>query len=263
MSEGFQSGGWLYEREDFAYLADCETGKWRDAVFGRFSAPEELDRRWLRTENQAQQGSCQGHALTDVGEVCYHIATRGQVIQFSRQFAYIRSQIHDGGARGDVGSTLSSGAKVATTEGFCPEELWPYTGKYVTKPSGRTMEECLAAAAAFKLKTVERLRSYDDIFNWLAGGVGIPWIGIQWGSGGHSVSLPGYSKRKDKKGRNFLWMHNSWGTSWEHNGWKEIDPATVDAWFKHPYTVVLGGSDMVGDGIKPRPVDWVKESYHV
>jgi len=257
------AGGWRLDLEDHGYLTAHETGVWRDRVYGLFRAPEELNRRWLRTEHQGPQGSCQGHALSDVGEVCYHVATQGEVIQFSRQYCYIRSQYYDG-IKGDQGSTLTAGAKVAMQDGFPPEELWPYSGRYETRPPNRTWDDILLAAAAFKLRTVERLRSYDDIFAWLAGGIGAVWIGIRWGGGGgHSVSIPGYTRRKDSRGRNYLDMHNSWGPNWGNGGWKEIEPAQVDRWFRDPYTVVLGGSDMYGDGIAPRPVDWAKESPYV
>lgn len=255
-------GGWRNDLEDFDALAAMVDDDWRNRVEGLYAEPEEVSYDWLRIENQSQQGACQGHALTDVGEVSAYLASEGVIHQFSRQAAYIWSQQMDG-IRGDSGSTLAGGAKVAMEWGFLPEEFWPYTGKYHTKSPVKSVDECKQLASQFRLKTTRRLRGYDDLKQWLASGMGIAWIGIPWGNGGggHSVSIPGYTAKKDSKGRNHMRLKNSWGTGWGDKGYKECTPAEVDGWFRSG--VVMAGSDMYGDGIKPRLVNWVKDSPYV
>lgn len=259
-SEGFPINGWRTDLENFDALNSIgdDYRDWQDAVAGLYSAPPVLNRRWLRTENQGQQGSCQGQASCEVGEVCFSIANAGKVTQFSAQWAYIESQRNDGLIGQDQGSTLYGGAKVLQQLGCCPENVWPYTGKYhLESPQGR--KACLTAAAPFKVKTVVRLRSYQQIFDWLAGGLGSVWVGRRVGwNGGHATHLAGYTARKDAKGRNFLDEHNSWGATWGDQGWKERSPDEVTSWFSDRYTVVLGASDM--SSLAVRPVDFSRES---
>jgi hypothetical protein len=62
--------------------------------------PERMDPRtsklgsqgFLKVEDQGQQGSCQGQSLTECGEFSNAFET-GEVIQLSRQYAYIASQM--------------------------------------------------------------------------------------------------------------------------------------------------------------------------
>jgi hypothetical protein len=259
-ADGYPRNGWRIDCENFDALAEIgdEYRDWQDAVAGLYAAPPELNRRWLRTEHQGQQGACQGECSGEVGEVCFSIANQGKVTQFSPQWHYIESQRFDGLIGKDQGSTLFGGAKVLQQLGCCPEPVWPYTGKYhIESPKGR--RACLDAAAPYKVKTVVRLKSYQQIFDWLAGGLGSVWIGrrMGWG-GGHATHLAGYTAKKDAKGRNFIDEHNSWGTTWGDKGWAVRSPAEVDSWFTDKYTVVLGASDMTT--LNVRPVDFSKES---
>lgn len=254
--QGYPVGGWRIDLEDFGVLEKIgdEHRDWEDVVVGRYSAPDELNRRWLRTENQLQQGSCNGWSSEEAGEVCFNIATQGDRIEFSAQWNYIEAQRNDGLIGRDCGSTLFGAAKAMRELGCLPEEFWPYTGKYVMEsPKGRSA--CLEAAAGYKIKTFVRLKSYQQIFNWLAGGLGSCWVGRtrDW-NGGHATHLPGYTKQRDSKGRNYLDEHNQWGKTFGDNGWVTRSPDHVDSWFTDPNTVVLGCSDMTV--LQPRPIDW-------
>src|SRR5690606_25614941 len=126
----------------------------------------------------------------------------------------------------------------------------------------------------FRIKSHSVLKTYEQVFDYLAAGVGAVEIGISWGvantpvvesykasGGGHAVAFLGYSKRKDKDGRNYLWLLNSWGESWGNKGWAEVSPAVVDAMGRAPYTGMIGMSDLEGEGVVPRPVDWSKDGY--
>ena len=241
-----------------------------DDLFSSFRAPEEIDPRpWHRIEDQGQMGSCQGHALSSVCEMSYHIAT-GEVIQFSRMFAYLTSQERDNCLGRDVGSTLTGGRKAAMEYGSCPEEVFPYPGRY----SHNIPTKAYGAAKPFKIQSSAICRSYDDVFKFLASGQGGVEIGIMWPEqlnpdsegilrryepqrgreGGHAVCFLGY--RSD----GMLWMANSWGVSrWSADGWALVPPEIVDRMARYPDNVMIGLSDLTVDERKVRPVEWTNE----
>lgn len=261
------TGFWLGDEEDRHALAITSA----PLPAFTYSAPEEVDPRKLFpqhrwAENQASQGSCAGHANTNIVEFCIGIATQADPVHLSRQMAYISAQ-KESGISGDRGSTIEGNVKVATTKGLCEESLWPYTGKYVTNPPGGSWDAVWQNAQKYRIAKHSVLRSYDEVFNWLATGTGGVDIGIRWGvpdapvcesyrnsGGGHSVAFLGYSKRKDDAGRNYLLLLNSWGLGWGDNGWCEVAPKAVEQMLNSSYTVMIGMTDMVD--IKPRPVDF-------
>lgn len=267
-------GGWDPDLENRAELEATSYEGWVSQVEGLYGAPEQIDPRpWHKIHNQAQQGACRGHSGTSNGEMCFNIAT-GAVQQFSRQAFYIWTQRKDG-ITGDRGSTIGGGEWIAKNVGFCLESLWPYTGKYVTKPPGDEAA-CKADAAKRKIRTTAAMRSYADCFKWLSAGLGGIDIGIIWNAsmhnrgviesynpsgrgGGHAVAFLGYSTRKDAKGRSYLWLVNSWGTAWGQGGYAEVAPAAIDAMFTSKYTVCRGMSDMAGEDLRPRPVNFATE----
>ncbi|HSG71070.1 MAG TPA: hypothetical protein VLA12_11680, partial [Planctomycetaceae bacterium] len=106
--EGLKAG-WLHDNEDQAWLDSLEDG----TPFGRSDyEPMPMAVRlvkpstWLKIEDQNGFGSCQGHSLSSCAEVAHWLATGGEVIQLSRWFAYVGTQIIDG-IWGDQGSTIS------------------------------------------------------------------------------------------------------------------------------------------------------------
>lgn len=234
-----------------------------------YAAPEQVDprtlfpnHRWV--ENQASQGSCAGHANTTILELCLGIATQADPVNLSRQYSYICAQ-KKSGISGDRGSTIEGNVSVAK-EGIPEETYWPYTGKYHTSPPGG-WEPARENAKNYRLAKHAVLRSYDEVFNWLASGTGGVNIGIRWGvgdspvcesyrnsGGGHAVGLMGYTKRKDSSGRNYLLLLNSWGLGWGDNGWCEVAPKAIEQMLNSSYSVFIGMTDMVD--IKPRPVDF-------
>lgn len=228
---------------------------------------------WLQIENQASQGACQGHALTTSLEIAIYRGTNGQVLQLCRQWAYIQSQICDGGARGDRGSSLEGGAEAAETVGICLEELSPYTGRYYT----RFPDACKADAETRKLRTHKSIPNYDYALRWLVHGFGGLEIGIGWngsmepgsdgkidhyrgGGGGHALALTDWNKKiRDSQGRPYLQLDNSWSENWGLKGRAFIAPSVVEQWCRDE--TVIGHSDMYGTGIKPRRFDWIKNSF--
>lgn len=270
--EGYPLGAWRVDLEDFDTLEKTSDESWQAKVEGLYAEPEEIDPRpFHRVENQAQQGACQGHANSSIGESCWHTAT-GQNLQFSRQFAYIETQRIDGLLGRDQGSTITGGEKLSKTRGYPLEQLWVYTGRYHTTPPGG-IQACYNDGKTRLIKTSAAMRSYDDCRKFLGAGVGAILLGITWNAsmhskgvidsydpnlsgGGHAVAFLGYSRRVDTKGRKYLWLLNSWGTNWGQKGWAEVAPAAIDSMFRSRYTVMRGLSDMQTDAITPRPIDW-------
>lgn len=167
--------------------------------------------------NQGNQGACQGHALATVFQICYFLST-GRLERFSRAAAYYLSQRFDG-IRGDRGSTLSGGRKVATEHGLCLEKYWPYPSRYNSREPSSA-----AGNYEFKLKVSRPFRNVDEAMGWLKLGLPIQ-TGIRWGSsmnrevvtspsrsgGGHSTTL--WTLEGDDP-RNI----NSWGKNWNGDG---------------------------------------------
>lgn len=208
--------------------------------------PEEIDHRaWDRTENQGQMGSCAGHAASDCAETCNFIGT-GNVIQVSRMFCYLMGQKESGFFGRDQGAAISGCVGSLNRNGAPLEDQFPYPSRYTTS----IPEEAIAQAKQHLIKSVSNLHNYDQIFAFLAMGVGAVEIGIDWTAGlasnrsgvielsncgggsygGHALCLNGYSRRVDAKGRKYLWMHNSHGESWGNKGWAEVSPDVIDRW---------------------------------
>lgn len=236
-----------------------------------FEAPP-VSEPWtlVHQENQLQMGSCQGHSLSTVVELCQRILT-GDYTQLSRMYAYIETQRIDGLIGYDRGSTVWGGVQLAEGKGICAEALWTYTGKYSTKPTGSyTLAECYSDAANRKLKKHVKMNSYEDVAKFIGLGIGGVHWGIGWNSsceakvceryhsswgGGHSIPTPFFSPRVNSKGEKYVWMNNSWGENWCNHGWSEWSPDFIRDLFDNNDTVAYGLTDM--DDPQPRPVDYV------
>jgi hypothetical protein len=243
-----------------------------EVAYGDYTAPEEIDPRALmKHNNQGNMGSCQGFSLTNCGEYLYTLATGLKEVgpQFSQLFAYLESQRQNGLLGRDSGSTIESGLKVAETIGFLPLEDLPYSTPYPRNASSLVTQAMRQKAGELQTRSHSVLESYDEIFNYLASGVGAVHTGTIWnnsfyassgvldrvsmfGGGGHATAWLGYSKRKDSKGRNYIWRLNS-----HQDSWVEMAPSVIDALCAHNFTVVIGISDMKTP--KPRDIDWAKE----
>lgn len=227
---------------------------------------------WCQIEDQKQQGSCQGNARTTAEEVAIYRQTEGEVVQLSRQFAYITSQQIDG-IVGDRGSTMEGGAKASQKFGSCLEELAKYTGQYYTKFSQSAYDD----AKNRTLTTWVRLENYMQVLKWQVWGIGGAVIGIGWngtmepngqgkiesyrsGGGGHALALPQWNKRfVDAAGMPYMDMFNSWSMRWGFQGRAFIKPSIVDYWCKNE--TVLGYSKMNIKDLKPKSYDWIKQSF--
>lgn len=237
-----------------------------------FQAPEEIDPRPLmRHDKQFNMGSCQGFSLTNCGEYLLALpyGSVSKERQFSQLFAYLESQRIDGLLGRDAGSTIAGGLKVASQVGYLPESELPYRTPYPSNARTLITDAMRKLAEPFRIRSHTWLESYDAIFQYLASGSGAVHTGTLWNDsfyasngvlesislrngGGHATAWLGYSKRKDSKGRNYIWRLNS-----HNDSWTEIAPSIIDALCKHSYTSIVGISDLSTPG--PRKMDWIKE----
>lgn len=240
-------GGWLHIEEDRARLLSHSQFLLR----GWQALPEEVDpSSWVRVENQGDQGSCQGHSLSSCVEHL-HRAAGHEYLQLSRAQAYYQSQ-RISSIRGDRGSTVEAGCRLAMTDGICLEEVWPYPGRYDPSiPSG------YASSKRWKIEGHEPVRNLQTMMDATAFDVvhsGFMWSGdidrqvardgivrnYSGGGGGHSVMWKGY-RRTDWSGRElpvpYLLMKNSWDVRWGHNGWCLWSPEAFDQVLRAKWSV--------------------------
>lgn len=276
-------GGYAIEFEDRSRLRETSTPA---ELLLQGDLPKSVDPRksqlwkdgWLQVEDQSTIGSCQGNALTENLEYCYPIATGGLIKQFSRMYAYIRSQ-QMSNIRGDSGSTLEGGTKAAF-EGICTEATAPYPRgypgwSYITQP----MKD---EAVHYRLESHTEITSADHLQQYLGSGIGAIQIGIMWGNemnpdsygcirsfngrsgGGHSVAFVGYLTDTEvgQKSSRGWWglLKNSWGTRWGKLGFAYVDPNAIDGMIRHQWSSFYGRSDMKTPTPRPLPVDFIKES---
>jgi len=122
--------GYPIELEDQEYIRSLSRETNVLAMRGTYNEVR-LDVRSLAiVENQGGQGACAGHSLSSVMEWIY-VVLHGEAkwMQLSRAMGYYEAQKLSG-IRGDRGSTISAGVKLAIDTGLCREELWRYPRSY-------------------------------------------------------------------------------------------------------------------------------------
>lgn len=241
------------EMEDREFLATLQD---IPPEFAQFSRPETVGVEWHHTENQGPIGSCQGNDLSSCVERIAFVATQ-QIIQLSRMYAYLRTQVLDGLIGSDRGSTISGGGKVAL-EGLPLESLTGYPQSYPGKAERDRIlnigQRDYKATSLWKVP-----QDPEEAKNWIGGGgaisIGIRWPGIpkdrvirsyHGGSGGHANAVLGYDADS-------LIAVNSWG-----DGPYRI---TNDAWrqiWADSYTAMVGLAGSAAPTPKPVVIslDW-------
>lgn len=265
--------GWAVHDENRSALSAMSNDMHR-ACFGAIEYPEEIDpSSWLHIENQQSIGACQGHALMSGCEICWYMATGGDVIQFSNWFGYLGSQQMDGLLGRDVGSTLYGGRKLVMEKGCCPLDVMPYPNPASYPRNPQISQAAWDAAKSNVIKSCLDIKTYEDGYNFMGSGQGPIQIGIIWNNsctpdrngvierydplqpgGGHSVLFGGYTRRKDSAGRNYWKLFNSWNLNWGVRGTAEVSPTAVMSMFRNRFTVMQGISDMAAP--KPRRPDF-------
>jgi hypothetical protein len=214
---------------------------------------------FLSIKNQMNKGSCAGHTLAFIGEGCFWVMSNGQVKRFSGDAMYKLAQEKDG-IRGDRGSTPTACAWVAQNIGLVPEDLFgPTVERYDQIP--QVTDKHREAAGNYKLKSVVRLTSYEQIRSFLGAGAGFiqccsiwpghfdqggkapidsffgPQRNDQHG-GGHSYGLGGYNAD------GHILLINSWDEVWRDDGAALMTKNCFDEMFTNKMTFVLGYSDI-------------------
>lgn len=256
--------GYILGREDRQYLNSLQGEQAVLAMRGTYNEVRLDPRKIIKVENQKNLGSCAGHSLSSILEWIYAITTGGDLIQLSRAMAYFATQEIDG-IRGDNGSTIMGGVKLAKTKGVCREQLWPYPTKYDNRwPQNR--DAVLEDAAKFKIASETRITTYEGFRTFLGSGQGGIHTGIAWGdsmnravvdrfvpgSGGHSICGLCLSERVDSKGEPYAFIQNSWSESFGNGGWQEWSPTAIRQMLQHRDTVFVGISDMP----EAKPREW-------
>ena len=255
-------GGWRIDLEDFEDLD--ENFNFEDEILaaqGQYEVNTFDAREILKVENQRSQGSCQGHAISSVVELCSCIAISEKSLELSRAMGYYETQRLDR-IRGDRGSTISGGVRLALNTGICKEDLWPYPSRYDNdRPDN--WNAILKSAKRFKAFKSVRIRTWEGLVTFLESGMGAITIGIRWNSstnrehvtdfrggsgGGHAVIIPQMSKKRLGE----VDVMNSWGTKWGDSGWATWNEKSVRRMLKDRYTVAIGVSDM--DNLEPRKI---------
>jgi C1A family cysteine protease len=273
--------GYPIELEDRDSLRSSAT----DAVLLMMGdLPERMDPRssglgsqgFLQVEDQGQIGSCQGQSLSCCGEFSHAFAT-GEVIQISRMYAYIASQMENN-IRSDNGSTLEGGTR-AFKKGFPLESVALYTNRY---PGWGYITQAMRDKAIYKLNSHTEMKSAEQVKQFIGSGVGIVQLGISWGNemtpdgqgcirsfsgrggGGHAIVFCGYVPDSDVGVKSsagwWLLLKNSWSKRWGKSGYAYVDPRACDQMIRHQWTSMYGRSDM--DSPRPRPIkfDFTKQS---
>lgn len=259
-------GGWLPELEDRDYLHQAATPLMRQTFA---ELPEYVDvGEWVVIENQGSQGACQGHALSTAVELC-HTEAGGRYTQLSRAQAYYETQRIDG-IRGDRGSTITGGCKLAKEHGLVRESDWPYPSGYnPQRPAGYD------SMTRYKIDGFDEVGDFDDLLNILLQRKPVH-IGIMWGSsmdrhnsggvvtnwspggGGHAVALMG-AHTVDFAGNTLPYPHpclyNSWSQRWGNKGRCLLSRQAYDQMRQHRWSVfmVLHGAPTP----EPEPVKYV------
>ena len=249
-----EPGGWLHTLERRDLIAQWQ----RPILYGLTSTadlPERVDPTgWMKIEDQRSQGSCQGHALS-TGVECVHVLSGGNIVQLSRACAYYMSQRLDG-IRGDQGSTIAGGIKLAEGDGLVLESVWPYPVRYDPR-----IPEGYDQATKWTIANHSPIQSADECIKHI-GLYGAVHIGIMWsdqidkqvsqrgiiysyrpGGGGHSVELIGYTPT-DWDGKALSDVHvmlfNSWSKSWGRNGVALVSQQALQSMINDRNSVFVG-----------------------
>lgn len=234
-------------------------------------APRTIEhKKWLEAISQINLGACAGHAMAADAEILNWIDTGGEIVRMSRMWCYLKGQQRSGFFGRDQGAGIAGCVDAAKLDGICREVTHPYpidprTGYAVYDmrfPPGAAEEAIEHRVKSSTLITPQM--GYAGGFAYLASGVGVLDIGIDWTTGlannrsgiiqdardvggnslgGHSLSINGYSDRKDRQDRNFLWMLNSHGKGWGNQGWAEVSPSIFEWWLQCG-AVIIGVSDL-------------------
>jgi hypothetical protein len=147
--------------------------------------------------DQDSAGSCATESSTGAVMVCRAFAGLPHVL-LNPWFVY-----HTTSGGRDSGSSIDENLSFIREYGIAPESVWPRSKGWRATPS----EEAKAAALAYRIEEFYEVASVDEMVSCLLQG-----YAVVYGSNGHSVLK--IKHLDESKGEDL----NSWGTSWERNG---------------------------------------------
>jgi hypothetical protein len=260
------SGYELGNREDMDLLPTLAGEQSLLLMRGTYQEVRLDPREAIIVEDQGAQGACAGHSLSSICEWIYTVLSGVTGLQLSRAMAYYEAQ-RLSNIRGDSGSTISAGVKLAETVGLCQESMWRYPPRYnPTRP--QNYQAVLSDAAKFRIGSETKIESYEGYRTFVGAGIGGVHNGIAWNEsmnvkvvedfspgsrdGGHSIAGMALSTRVDADGNPYVWILNSWRRTWGQNGWQEWSPKAIRKMLQHRFTAMVGLSDMPHQDFKPR-----------
>jgi hypothetical protein len=234
------------------------------------ATPADVPPRWvppLIVESQGRTNSCAGHSEALACSHANYVAT-GEVIRFSRRFAYLTAQKEGGFSGRDGGTSILSTLLAATKYGCCREATCPFQEAYST----RIAQECYTEAANHRHHGETRYdcRDWDTAIAWLTDRraiiIGTKWTSAQQGCNGieslavgSSGSFRGYHARTligwdTLDGMLVPVVQNSHGQQWADHGRAKITRDLWAWWLRDPNTFALGFNRI--DEIEPVRRDW-------
>lgn len=255
MTESFtpRAMGWRQDLEDTEFL-DKNSSRFK--MLKMQEIPQQVDPRGkIRVKDQGQVGACSGFSRSYCMEALSNgIGQTG--IEFSPMYSYLTGQKVDGLLGSDTGATISGGIKAAKQYGSCPDELFPFPGRYVSE----IPEACWEPAEKHQLLSYTPVNSAKECRQAIGSGYAI-YLGILWdqsmdtkklesynagrGGGGHAICLLGYV------GDYFL-MLNSWSEQWGDRGWAMWHERAVDSMIRHQFSEFFAVSEIEN----PEPRQW-------
>jgi C1A family cysteine protease len=190
--------------------------------------------RGVRIHDQGMTSSCTGHAGTTAVEISLSLS--GDTNQLSRLFPYYRAREMIGEAQFDNGAYCRDIFKSFVKFGCPHESKWRFTTPNITKaPSATSVAEAAKLRdTLFAGVVYESCRSLEQIVGAINDGFAVMFGFAAYESiyglsktnavlplpgpndrplGGHAVVADGYDMAE-----RFLWIENSWGTSWGMGG---------------------------------------------
>lgn len=239
MNRKIKHYGWrrdLPDNRDYLYFAPPQI---------LASLPPSID---LRSQcppvyDQGQLGSCTANAIAGAVEFDLIKEQQKRVFVPSRLFLYYNERVIEGTPDTDSGAEIRDGIKSMSSQGDCPEDLWPYD---ITKFAVKPPATCYQNAKQYEAVKYQRLQQdlnqfkgclasgYPFVFGFTVyssfesqqvattGHAPMPQPGEEV-LGGHAVVAVGFDDSQQ-----WFIVRNSWGTSWGMKGY-----------FTMPYTYLL------------------------
>lgn len=219
-----------------------------------------LPKQWwppLIVENQGRTNSCAGHTSALASSHSNFVQT-GEVVRFSRRFAYVTAQAEGGFSGRDGGTSIQSLLDAQKKYGDCLEVTDPFTEHY--NPNWSSEAEAQAAKHRHRGDSPYDLRDWDQAIEWLTDRrcilMGTLWVtgqdgcrGIEDRATGSSGQRRGYHARllvgwDTLDGELSPRVQNSHGEQWADGGRATITHSLWDWWLRDPNFVCVGFNEI-------------------